>query len=150
MRFRPFTQPWADALCEALNGDAAYRDAAARWAWPLAMVLEPTPALGYAEPVATELVLDHGTCRAATVLAPGAVTAPFVLRATYEVWKKVVRGELDPISAVVTGRIKLTGAMMTLMMHTGAAQALLACASRVPTDFPDEENEASAGQPGRR
>ena len=74
MSFRPFTQPWADALCEALNGDAAYRDAAARWAWPLAMVLEPTPALGYAEPVATELVLDHGTCRAATVLAPGAVT----------------------------------------------------------------------------
>jgi putative sterol carrier protein len=136
--FRPFTQAWADALRDVVNGDAAYRDAAARWAWPLAMVLEPAPAFGYAEPVAAELVLDRGTCHAATVLAPDAVTAPFVLRATYEVWKKVVRGELDPVSAVATGRIKFTVALMTLMLHTGAAKALLACAARVPTEFPDE------------
>ena len=103
------------------------------------MVLEPAPAFGYADPVAAELVLDRGTCRAATVLAPGAVTAPFVLRATYDVWKKVVRGELDPVAAVISGRIKLTGAVMTLMMHTRAARALLACAALVPTEFPDEE-----------
>jgi len=138
MSFRPFTQAWADALREVVNGDAAYRAAAAHWTWPLAMVLEPAPALGYAESVAAELVLDHGICRTATVLAPDAVTAPFVLRAPYEVWKQVVRGELDAVSAVMTGRIQLRGAAMTLMMHARAAQALLACATRVPTAFPDE------------
>ena len=138
MSFRPFTQAWADALREVVNGDAAYRAAASHWTWPLAMVLEPAPTLGYAESVAAELVLDRGICRAATVLGPEAVTAPIVLRAPYEVWKQVVRGELDPVSAVMTGRIKLSGAVMTLMTHARAAQALLACATRVPTAFPDE------------
>lgn len=135
---RPFTRAWADALREAINSDANYKSAASKWTWPVALVLEANPALGYEEPVAVELALDRGTCHAATVIAPTAITAPFTLRAAYPVWKQIVTGSLDAVTAVTMGQVKLTGALTTLLLHVNAAKALVGAARLVPTAFPDE------------
>lgn len=134
----PFTVGWAAALRAAIESDTAYRDAAAKWIWPMALVLDAAPEFGYAEPVATELTLALGRCHDAVLRHPDAVTAPFVLRASYPTWKAVVRGELDMITAVVQRRIRVQGSMTTLMLHTRSAIALLDCARAVPTRFPDE------------
>lgn len=138
MSHRPFTVLWADALRAAIEDDADYRSAAAKWTWPVAMVLEPAAEFGYPEAVAIELALDRGRCAHAEVRDPSTVTAPFVLRATYATWKSIVRGELDVMSAVVHRKVTVRGSLTTLMMHTRAAIALVACAQRVPTEFPDE------------
>ena len=45
---------------DAVEADAAYRATATNWTWPVALVLEATPTLGYDEPVAVELALDRG------------------------------------------------------------------------------------------
>ena len=51
----------------------------------------------------------------------------------------VVHGHLDPVTGVATGRLRLDrGSLMTLMMHTGAARALVATAQKIDTEFPDE------------
>lgn len=136
----PFTQPWADAFRDAINGNAAYRSAAASWTWPVALLLDPpSPDLGYPEPVAVEVALDRGTAGDARALPADQATADIVLGADYQTWKQVVRGALDPVSGVVAGRIRLVrGSLMTLMTHTAAAKALVACAALVPTEFPDE------------
>ncbi|MBW7932264.1 MAG: SCP2 sterol-binding domain-containing protein [Gemmatimonadaceae bacterium] len=136
---RPFTQAWADALRAAVNGDAGYRAAASGWAWPVALVLEPAPHLDYADETAVELVLEHGQCTAARQLDPTAVTAPFVLRAPYGVWKRLVRGTLDPLMAVGLRHVKVQGSLTTLLAHAGVAKALIACARTVPVHFPDEQ-----------
>jgi putative sterol carrier protein len=136
----PFTQPWADALREAINADQAYRVAARTWTWPVALVLEAAPALGYPVDTAVEFDLDRGHCTAVRVLDPSAATAPFVLRAPYEAWKRIVRGALDPVMAVALRQVTLHGSLTTLMMHAGAAKALIACARTVPTHFPDESD----------
>lgn len=135
---RPFTQPWADALRVAINDNQAYRAAATEWIWPVALVLTATPDLGYADDVALEFTLHRGDCTAATILPTGSVTAPFVLRASYGMWKKVVRGLVDPVMAVALKQIDIEGSLSTLMLHAGAAKALVACARTVPTHFPDE------------
>lgn len=135
----PFTAEWAAALCGAIESDAEYRVAAAKWTWPVALVLDAEPELGYPEPVAAELSLDRGRCHGAALCHLDAVTAPFVLRAAYTTWKAVVRGELDVIAAVVQRRISVRGSLATLMMHARAATALVACARAVPTRFPDED-----------
>lgn len=135
---RPFTPGWAAAFRDAVELDAAYREAAAKWTWPVALVLDAAPELGYAEPVAVELALDRGRCHGAEIRHPGAVTAPFVLRAPYATWKQVMRGELDPLAGVTRGRIGVRGSLATLMLHARAAAALCACARTVPTLFPDE------------
>lgn len=100
--------------------------------------MPPAPQLGYPDSVAIELSLDRGQCHGVVIHSEDAVTAPFVLRAPYAVWKSVVRGELDPLLAVTRGEITVKGSLSTLMMHAKAAIALLACAKAVPTEFPDE------------
>jgi len=134
----PFTPEWTAALCAAIESDAEYRAVAAKWTWPVALVLEPAPEIGYPESVAVELALDRGHCLGAELRTPDAVTAPFVLTADYPTWKAVVHGDLDLIGAVMHRRIKVEGSLVTLMLHTKAAIALVACARRVPTHFPDE------------
>ncbi len=138
-RPRPFTQPWADALKDAINASDAYRSAAGSWIWPVVLVLDAAPALGYADTTAIRIELDRGTCTSAQVLPVHEATAPFVLRAPYPVWKKVVLGFTDPVMAVVLRQVTLTGSIGTLMLHAGAAKALVACARTVPTHFPDED-----------
>ena len=137
---RPFTQPWADAFRDAINADPTYRTAAAGWSWPVALLLDPPAAtLGYPEPVAVQVALDRGTAGDATVVSGDAATADIVLGGSYETWKEIVRGSLDPVGAVMGGRLRLVrGSMMTLMSQIGAARALVACAAQTPTEFPDE------------
>lgn len=135
---RPFTQAWADALHDAINADPAYRAAAARWTWPVALVLEATPDLGYPAECIVEFDLDRGTCTAVRMIERAALGAPFVLSASYAVWKRIVRGALDPVMAVALKQVALQGSLSTLMLHAGAAKALVACARTVPTHFPDE------------
>ncbi len=135
---RPFTAEWAHALRDAINADANYKSAATKWTWPVALVLDASPALGYDGPVAIELALDRGTCHSAMLIDPAAVTAPFTLRAPYVTWKLIVTGSLDAVTAVTMGQVKLTGALTTLLLHVGAAKALVGAARLVPTAFPDE------------
>lgn len=139
---RPFSQAWADALHRAINGSDAYRAAARHWTWPIAMVLEAAPALGYPADVAMELTLDRGICTNVRILEPSAVTATFVLRAPYAVWKRIVRGVTDPMMAVALRQVALQGPLATLIMHAAAAKALVACARDVPTHFPDDAGDA--------
>jgi putative sterol carrier protein len=135
----PFTQPWADAFRAAINADAAYQAAARNWTWPVALVVGARPDLGIMVDMAVEAELDRGHCSAARAVPADRTTAPFVLRGEYDAWKRVVRGELDPVLAVTTGKLRLErGALTTLMLHTTSARALVACARMVPTAFPDE------------
>jgi putative sterol carrier protein len=137
---RPFTQPWADAFRDAINADPSYRTAAVGWSWPVALLLDPPAAtLGYPEPVAVQVALDRGTAGQATLVPGAAATADIVLGGSYETWKEIVLGSLDPVGAVMGGRLRLVrGSIMTLMSQIGAARALVACAARTPTEFPDE------------
>jgi len=135
---RPFTQAWADAVRDIINDDAHYRAVAADWSWPVALVLEAIPEFGYASDAAVRFALDRGTCTAAAVVDSARLDAPFVLRARYAVWKRIVLGITDPVIALLLRQVTLTGSLSTLMLHAGAAKALVACARRVPTEFPDE------------
>jgi putative sterol carrier protein len=137
--FLPFSVEWADAFKASIAGDPHYRIVAKGWTWPIALVLAAAPALGYPDDLAVELELSRGECTSARLVPAGDVTAPFVLRADYATWKEIVRGELDPLVAVTRRRIAFTGAMMTLLVHARAAQAMVACAQKVPTRFPDDE-----------
>lgn len=138
-RLRPFTREWADAFRVAIESDPSYLTAAAKWTWPVALVLQAAPEFGYPDTVAVELTLDRGRCHGATILPRDGVSAPFVLTAPYPIWKQVVQGDLDPLVGVTRGKIAVQGSLATLMMNAKAATALVACARNVPTAFPDED-----------
>ena len=137
---RPFSQEWADALCAAINASESYRTLAARWTWHVALVVEKNVPLGFAHDQGVVLSLEHGQCKGVKVVEGKLARAPFVFRAPYAQWKRLARGEVDPIIAVMKGELSFTGSMATLMQHSRAAKALVECTRVVPTSFPDEVN----------
>ena len=134
----PFTQTWADDFRHAINSDLAYREAGRAWTWPIALVLDDGAPVGLVGPVALELTLEHGICRAARIISPDACTAPFVFRAPYSEWKRIMQGEIEAVHAVVQGRVQLAGNMSAIITHARSITALVRCARAVPTDFPSD------------
>ena len=102
------------------------------------MVMLRDEAHGIPGDAALRLELTDGRCAAVQVFAHGAVEAPFIFRAPYLTWKRVVRSELDPIAAVISGAISFEGRLATLVAHHMVARELVKCAQQVPTTFPDE------------
>lgn len=130
---RPFTQQWGDALCAALNASESYRAAAARWIWPVALVVQKAADLGWARDTAVVLSLEHGHCNGARLVDGNKARAPFIFRGSYANWKRVMHGDVDPIVAMVKGELAVTGSMSTIMMHSRAAKALVEVARTVAT-----------------
>lgn len=131
-----FTDAWARAWAEHLNSSAAYRAAAAQWEG--GVVLEV--AEGTADPeVAIFLDLWHGACRAGRVAtAVDRESARYILRGARGVWRKVLAGHLQPIMAVMTGKLRLVrGDLAGLLPYAGAARELLSTASTIETAFPE-------------
>jgi len=133
-----FSDAWAAGWAKEINASDPFHVAGAKWEDTLVLVMEPDPALGVTTQRAVCVELLGGECRAArAATADDLAGAPYVLFATAAIWKEVLYGQMEPVSAVMLGLINLSrGSIVSLTPHVTAAQHLLAAASRVPTAFP--------------
>jgi putative sterol carrier protein len=131
---------WVSAYGAAINASDGYRTASLQWTFgPVALVVNPAPALGLAEPVGIWLDLDRGTCRAAKVVTrQDAEQAPFVISADYAHWKRVIRKELGPIAGIMQRKLTLQGSLAIVVRFVKSAEQLVEAATTVPTKFLDE------------
>lgn len=133
------SQEWLDAYREHINASERYREVAATWEGAVAFAFEAEPDRNWPDTVHAVLDLWHGECRSArAVEAQEAAAAPFLVRAPYTRWKQVVAGELDPIKAMMQGKLRLSGDLPTIVRYVKAAKELVDLAGDVPTEFPDE------------
>jgi putative sterol carrier protein len=133
-----FSPDWTRAFADAVNADDGYAAAGAAWRDGVALVCTANGAAGFPQGAAVELDLADGRCHDARTPAVDAVTAPYVLSAPPATWRALLDGSLDAVGAVALGKVKLVrGSLGVLMMHSQGARALLACAARVPTRWPD-------------
>jgi putative sterol carrier protein len=131
---------WLAEYVQAINGSAAYREAAATWEGDISYVIQAEPDKGLAQDVWAWLDLWHGDCRDAKIVTPAeGEKARFVIRAPYSRWKEVIRKELDPIKGIMQGKLQLKGDVPTVVRYVKAAQELVNLAGSVPTQFVDEE-----------
>jgi putative sterol carrier protein len=131
----PFlSDEWAKAFKDAINGSAAYREAAADWEGDFYFTAELKNG-------ATETVyldLWHGECRDAyTVADPGSKTPEFEVSGKVASFKKVIEKKVDPIQALITRQLKLKGNMAKILRSVKATQELVNAATQVPTEFPE-------------
>jgi putative sterol carrier protein len=133
-----FSDAWAVGWAKEINASDPFRVAGAKWEDALVLVMEPDPALGVAARRAVCVELKRGECQAArAATAADLEGAPYVLFAQAAIWKEVLYGQMEPVSAVMLGLISLSrGSIVALAPHVTAAQHLLAAASRVRTLFP--------------
>ncbi len=133
------SEEWFAAFADWINGSAAYREAAASWEGDVAFVIEAQPDRGVPEDVWAWFDLWHGACRGWRLVSPEeGERSRYVIRAPYARWKDILRGELDPIKAMMQGKLKLRGDLPTIIRYVRAANELVHLTKSVPTEFPDE------------
>ena len=129
------TEAWIKALGAALNDSPGYAAAAKNWEGDFYFQIEAGPSL----PKEVWLYMDlwHGKCREAyEVLDRSQKTTEFIMSAPLEAWRQVIEGKLDPIKGLMSRKLKLQGNMVKIMRNPLAAKELVACCSKIPTEFP--------------
>jgi putative sterol carrier protein len=136
----PFpSKEWISAYKDAINGNPAYRTAAADWTYGVVALI--CKALPPALPLDTGIWLDleKGVCREAKLVrVEEAMKAPFCITGEYARWKQVLKKELDPIKGMMQGKLKLKGDLPTIVRAVKAAEELVNSGGNVDTRFLDE------------
>lgn len=133
----PFpSEAWVEALRDQLNRSASYAEIAKNWEGDLLFQIE---GLDHgAPPELLYLDLWHGQCRAARRVTGGAVPkAAFRLRAPLENFVRILRGDLDPLQAMATGRLKVQGNMAMLMKNIPTVLEFVRHCQQIDTEFPE-------------
>ena len=135
-----FTAEWCVACCDRLNRRESYRLAAAGWEGAAVLLMSADPEHGIDADRAVWLDIHHGQCRSARVAtAEDLETAPYVFRADPARWKRLLANEIDPVSAVMQGKLKLSrGNLFTLAKYAPAAREMVLAAGEVGGTFQPE------------
>jgi len=129
------TEAWALALKEEVNKSDGYRMASQTWEDDFCFIVTKGGPL--AEDLCVYLDLWHGECRAALKVSdPGLKSPSFEISAPLDIWKKVVAKELNPIQGIMTRQLLLKGNMLKLLKAPKSAIELVACATRIDTEWP--------------
>jgi putative sterol carrier protein len=133
-----FTEEWCAACCDRLNQRESYRLAAAGWEGAAVLLMSADPEQGVNDDRAVWLDIHHGQCRSARVATEEDLeTAPYVFRAGPAQWKRLLANEMDPVSAVMQGKLKLSrGNLFTLAKYAPAAREMVLAAGEVGGTFP--------------
>jgi len=124
---------WLEKLVEKLNADEQYACIAKNWEGDMACVFEPGGPLR--EQQIYYLDLWHGKCRKAAILKDLAEVKPaFILKASYENFARVVKGELDPMQAMLTRKLQVQGSMAYMMRNVPTVLDFVRCLKEITTE----------------
>jgi putative sterol carrier protein len=126
---------WLEALKEKLNIDNHYNVVARKWEGDLYFDIRPEGNLK--ESVGMYLDLWHGSCRGVAYgLRPESSRPPkFVLTAKYGNFTSVLLGKLDPMTAMMTNRLKVDGNLGYMMRHVPTVLDFVRCAREITTSI---------------
>jgi putative sterol carrier protein len=127
---------WLQAYMQDINNSQSYLEAAKNWEGDFYFIIEPSG--GIDEQAVIYIDLWHGKCRQVFMLEePDGLNPAFTISGSLDSWKKVMTKKLDPMQAMMTGKLKLTGNMAIIMRNVRAAKELVESCTRIPTVFPD-------------
>lgn len=136
------SEAWTAAFADAVNANEVYRTHGKPWTHgAVAMVCAKDESLGIDDDVGMILDVHQGEYRGTTLVRGMDTVAdtPFVIVAPYARWKQVIRGEVDPIKAMMEGKLKMTkGHLPTMLRFVESSRALVTSATAVATTFLDE------------
>ena len=125
---------WIKALHEELNASESYQRSAKDWEGDFMFIAEPDDT--FPETAYMHLQLYHGSSPGAAMVDPGQLPeTEYTIKAPFSTWRKVIDGKLDPIQGMMTGQLKLDGDLMKIMRYPKAAQEIVSCCAKIPTDW---------------
>jgi putative sterol carrier protein len=139
MAYTAFSNEWAQAYKDEINGSQSYQQAAKGWKWTVGLIVEAEPDKNWPETKGLYMDLFDGTARDVKVVdADEARKCDFSITASYSRWKDVATQKLDATRGMLQGKLKLKGDLPTIVRYTKAAQELTKATTRVPVEWPDE------------
>jgi putative sterol carrier protein len=125
------SEDWVNAAKEKLNSDPRYAQIAKSWEGDIRFVIEPDGSL--AQPCWIYLDLWHGSCREAYIETPDGDNkkTAFTLKAPFENFAKILKGELDPMQAMLTRKLVVQGNMAVMMRSVPTVLDFVRCCREV-------------------
>jgi putative sterol carrier protein len=125
---------WLEGLSKKLNSDTKYAQIARNWEGDMCVVIEPSGPL--TEQLLYYLDLWHGKCRKTEILKDlSSVKPKFVLTATYDNISRIMKGSLDPMTAMMTRKLQVHGSMAYMMRNVPTVLDFVRCAREVTTEI---------------
>ncbi|MFW9942282.1 MAG: SCP2 sterol-binding domain-containing protein [Candidatus Thorarchaeota archaeon] len=129
-----FSEEWVEAFGKAINDNPNYKPSALTWEGDMLFVIEPSGNLDHTVKVLVGLY--HGECTGTKLIKEGEeVEAEFIITGNYDNVLQVIKKEIDPIRAIMAGKLKLEGNMAKVMRHTKAAQEIVVSLGNIETEF---------------
>ena len=120
---------WLEEYARIYNGNPAVQEAlkdlTARVAYEFTDRPDIPPKYVFLE---NGVIAEHGE-----MTDPG--TMDYIIRANYETWKVMTLGELDPMNALMAGKVKVTGNMAALLKHAEGFKQTFDVVESIPTTF---------------
>ena len=129
------SEGWMTAVMDKLNSDEDYGRVARNWEDDLKYVVEPSGSL--ASPITLYFDLWHGKCRKTLFLSDASAEQPasFVLTASYDQFKRILEGKLDPMQALLTRKILVHGNLGLLIRSVPVVFNFVRCCREVTDQF---------------
>jgi putative sterol carrier protein len=134
-----FTDEWCVAFEEKLKESKDFPVYNKGWEGDVSCIIQPEPEKGVNEEKYLHLDFNDGTVNGIRMIdKEKAESAKFVITGSYVRWKQVVKTELDPIKAMMQGKLKLKGNLPYIVKYLKGTQELLRCLTLVDSRFPDD------------
>ena len=118
---------WLSAFHDKLNEDSRYAEIARNWEGDLFFVIESDD--HFDQTIALYFDLWHGESRAVEYdIDPASRATTFTIAAPYSNWLKILKGELNPIQAMATMKLRVKGNMAYMMRNVPTVLEFARCA----------------------
>ena len=125
---------WIMVLMDKLNSDEKYSQVARNWEGDMLVRVEPGGLLQ--EAIVYYLDLWHGKCREACMVDGDQTKTPaFTLKAPYDNYVRVLKGDLDPMQAMLTRKLSVQGNMAILMRNVPTVLDFVRCCREVTDSY---------------
>ncbi len=127
---------WLQAMRDKLNSDQDYARIAKNWEGDLLFEIEADGPLK--ETSYFYFDLWHGTCRDVFMVNDEELAdlkPAYVLSATYSQITRLLKGELDPMQAMITRKLKVKGSMAYMMRNVPVVLDFVRCAREIEAEI---------------
>jgi len=124
---------WLEALHKHLNSDEKYAQIAKSWEGDIMFDILPSGALN--ERTLIYLDLWHGKCRKVQYNVDQKTSSDFILQASYDDFVRVLTGQLAPMTAMMTRKLKVVGSMAYMMRNVPTVLQFVRCAQDVTDHY---------------
>jgi putative sterol carrier protein len=129
---------WLQALVEVLNTDTRYAEVAKNWEGDMLVIIEPDDVDDDHDlPKTFYLDLWHGKCREGRLVDENSEEVPeaaFILSSPLSNIVRIFQGELDPMQAMITRRLKVQGSMAYMLRNVPTVLDFVRCCRLVEID----------------